>query len=303
MSSIRLILNGKKAGLEPVRSAIYEARNNADIDVRVTWESGDVARFVNEAMKEGVHRLIIGGGDGSVNEIVDALMSYPIEIRPEIAILPLGTANDFATACTIPTDFLAALHLAQNGKAFLIDCAKANDHHFINVASGGFGAQVTTNTPVELKNFLGGGAYTINGLIQSLNFKPYEGVLRVADQEENHSIVVGAICNGVQAGGGQILAPDALLDDGLLDIFSIQAFPKESALQVIHEFRDPTIDGQFVKRFKAPWLEWESDQPVPTNLDGEPISAKKIRYEVLPKQIKLVLPYDCPILVANQSTQ
>ncbi len=302
MSTIRLILNGKKAGLEPVRSAIYEARNNTDIEVRVTWESGDVARFVNEAIKEGIHRLIIGGGDGSVNEIVDALMTYPKEIRPELAILPLGTANDFATACTIPADLLAALHLAQVGEAFPIDCAKANDNHFINVASGGFGAQVTSNTPVELKNFLGGGAYTINGLIQSLNFKPYEGILRVADQEEKHSMVVGAICNGIQAGGGQILAPNALLDDGLLDVFSIQAFPAESALQVLNEFKDHTIEGQFVKRFKAPWIEWESDHPVPTNLDGEPMTAKKIRYEIVPKQIKLVLPYDCPILIANQST-
>ena len=235
-----------------------------------------------------------------MNEIVDALMNYPIEKRPEIAIFPLGTANDFATACAIPSDFLAALHLAQVGEAFSIDCAKANDNHFINVASGGFGAHVTINTPVELKNFLGGGAYTINGLIQSLNFKPYEGLVRIADQEEKHSMVVGAICNGVQAGGGQVLAPDALLDDGLLDIFSIQNFPKESALQVLNEFLDPSIDGQFVKRFKAPWIEWESDQPVPTNLDGEPLIAKKIRYEILPKQIKLVLPYDCPILVANQ---
>ena len=93
--------------------------------------------------------------------------------------MPLGTANDFATACGIPSDPLQALQLAQVGEAREVDAAQANDYHFINVASGGFGAQVTANTPVALKNFLGGGAYTLSGLIQAVNFAPYRGEVRI----------------------------------------------------------------------------------------------------------------------------
>lgn len=198
--NIRVILNGKKAGLEPVRSAIFKAREWASTDVRVTWEAGDVARLVKEACQDKCQRLVAGGGDGTVNEIVDAVLRLEPSARPEIAVLPLGTANDFATACTIPSEPLAALQLAQSGRAFGVDAVKANDHHFINVASGGFGAQVTTNTPVALKNFLGGGAYTLTGLVQAINLTSHHGKARLPDRLMDDEIIAAAICNGRQAG-------------------------------------------------------------------------------------------------------
>lgn len=121
---IRIILNGKKAGLEPVRAAIYSARENGNIEVRVTFEAGDVNRLVREACAEGCRRLVAGGGDGTVNEVVDAVLQLPVAERPELAILPLGTANDFATACSIPSDPLAALKLAQSGQSCVNLAAK-----------------------------------------------------------------------------------------------------------------------------------------------------------------------------------
>ncbi|MCK5359027.1 MAG: YegS/Rv2252/BmrU family lipid kinase, partial [Gammaproteobacteria bacterium] len=199
---IRILLNGKKAGLEPVRSAIFKARESGVVEVRSTWEGGDVERMVMEALNDGCQRLVAGGGDGTVNEVADALLKLPLEDRPELAVLPLGTANDFATACTIPTEPLAALRLAQSGQACSIDAVKANEYSFINVASGGFGAQVTANTPVALKNFLGGGAYTISGLIQALNFSPYHGEVHLPHESSRNNIIACAVCNGKQAGGG-----------------------------------------------------------------------------------------------------
>jgi len=293
---IRVLLNGKKAGLEPVRSAIFSARENGPVDVRVTWEAGDVFRLVQEACTEGCSRLVAGGGDGTVNEVADALLQLPADARPELAILPLGTANDFATACSIPANPLAALELAQSGKASAIDAVQANEYHFINVASGGFGAKVTANTPVALKNFLGGGAYTLSGLVQALNFVPYEGKVHMPEESVQSHVIFGAVCNGRQAGGGQQLAPNALLDDGLLDIVGLNHFPKEAVAQVIKEFQDPEANGEYVKRYRLPWAEWESEVEMPINLDGEPVKAKKIRFEVLPGAIKLVLPENCSII-------
>lgn len=297
--NITVILNGKKAGLEPVREAINQARKNGRVDVRVTWEGGDVRRLVQEAHADGCRRLVAGGGDGTVNEVVDALLALPVNERPELAVLPLGTANDFATACTIPTGFLEALELAQFGKAFAIDACKANDSHFINVASGGFGAQVTANTPLALKNFLGGGAYTLSGLAQALNFVPYPGRVCVPGGTAQRDVIVAAVCNGTQAGGGQQLAPEAKLDDGLLDVVALQNFPAEAMPQVISELINMPSNGTYVHYLKVPWVEWVSEVDFPVNLDGEPMQAKHIRFEVIPDAIKLVLPIDCPVLQAS----
>ena len=297
---IRVILNGKKAGLEPVRSAIFSARESGRVEVRVTWEAGDVSRLVKEACAEGCTRLVAGGGDGTVNEVTDALLQLPIAERPELAVLPLGTANDFATGCSIPTEPLAALELAQSAQSYAVDAVSANEYHFINVASGGFGAQVTANTPVAMKNFLGGGAYTLSGLVQAVNFVPYHGAVRMPNESlQNNDVIVGAVCNGRQAGGGQQLAPTALINDGLLDIVALYHFPPEALGQVIKELTETEANGDYVKRFRVPWAEWESDVEMPINLDGEPIKTNNIRFEVLPGAIKLVLPENCPLITSN----
>ena len=297
---IRVILNGKKAGLEPVRSAIFSARESGRVEVRVTWEAGDVSRLVKEACAEGCTRLVAGGGDGTVNEVADALLQLPVAERPELAVLPLGTANDFATGCSIPTEPLAALELAQSAQSYAVDAVSANEYHFINVASGGFGDQVTANTPVAMKNFLGGGAYTLSGLFQVINFVPYHGALRMPNESvQNNDVIVGAVCNGRQAGGGQQLAPTALINDGLLDSVALHHFPPEALGQVIKELTDTEANGDYVKRFRVPWAEWESDVEMPINLDGEPIKTNNIRFEVLPGAIKLVLPENCPLIASR----
>ena len=99
---IHIILNGKKAGYESVRSAIDILREEVDgIEVRVTYEYGDVKRFVNDAVRDGVARIVIGGGDGSVNEVVDAMslvscrLVRPMTLRPP-AGFPLTAWRHYA---------------------------------------------------------------------------------------------------------------------------------------------------------------------------------------------------------------
>ena len=294
--TLRIILNGKKASLEPVRQAIYVAREHFPVEVRVTWEGGDVERLISEASAEGCRRILAAGGDGTANEAVNGLMRLPEDQRPELALLPLGTANDFATACKIPIEADAAIKLAQDGKAIPVDCIKANERYFINVASAGFGAQVTSTTPVLLKNFLGGGAYTLTGIIQALNFIPYSGAFRIPGLEVDRDIIFGAVCNGRMAGGGQQLAPDALINDGMLDAMAVHHFPIKALSQVVKEVLDPSVPGDYVSRYSAPWAELESETEIPMNLDGEPFSSKKIRFEIMPESIKLVLPENSPVV-------
>ena len=293
---MRIILNGKKAGLESVRSAINRVRDHGPVEVRVTWEAGDVARMTREAIADGCTRLVIGGGDGSVKEIAEALLRLKAADRPELAILPLGTANDFAAGCSIPLDPFEALTLARTGLVYRVDGVRANDEYFVNIASGGFGAQVTSTTPVALKNFIGGGAYTLSAVVQAVGFVPYKGKLRLPDESATGNVIVGAVCNGRQAGGGQILAPEAFIDDGLLCVVGLLDFPAADLPKVLKELNSQEINGTYVKRHKVTWTEWESDTEMPINLDGEPVRARKVRFEVLPGALKIVLPHDCPMI-------
>lgn len=300
MNKALLILNGKKAGLPNIRQAVYRLREMGySLPVRVTWESGDIARFLDEACHLNLERIIIGGGDGSLNEAVNTLMASQVN-GLSLGILPLGTANDFATACAIPQTPLAALELALTGEPIPIDVIQANDRFFLNVASLGFGAVVTANTPVALKNFLGGGAYTLSGLVQALQFKPYQGQATFPHQRLANNVLIGAVCNGRTAGGGQPLAPTALVNDGLMDTFTIRVFSVVDIPEVIQELQQIVSEtgpnSKFIRRFRVPWFEVELDRPIQVNFDGEPYSANRIRFSVLPQAIQLILPENCPCL-------
>lgn len=297
MKTIRAILNGKKAGTPELRSEIMRMREQGvDLQVRVTWESQDMTRLVSEAVNQGMKRIVVAGGDGTVNEAVTALNQIEANVRPELAIIPMGTANDFATATKIPIMIREAIELAVNGDAVAVDCVQANDRYFINIAAAGFGAEITAETPVELKNFLGGGAYTLTGLVKALGFKPYDGSLTIEQGSYQGEILVGAFCNSRLAGGGQELAPNALIDDGLMDITLVHPFLPHELPQVIDEMQNPTETGQFVKHTQASWLEIDFPKALPLNLDGEPYRSRKIRFDVRSKSTRLVLPPNCPCL-------
>ena len=122
-----LILNGKSTDNLPLREAIMLLREEGmTIHVRVTWEKGDAARYVEEARKLGVATVIAGGGDGTINEVSTPLIQCEGDDIPALGILPLGTANDFATSVGIPEALDKALKLAIAGNAIAIDMAQVN---------------------------------------------------------------------------------------------------------------------------------------------------------------------------------
>ncbi len=297
---LRVIVNGKKAQDPLFREAVYSLREEGyAIEVRVTWEYGDIVRFVEEAANEGVERIAVAGGDGSVNEAINGLMRLPESQRPALGIVPMGTANDFAAACEIPPYLTDALLLALQSEAVPVDAVRANERYFVNVASGGFGAQVVAETPQSLKNFLGGGAYTLSAVIKALNFTSHRGRLVADDLDIEEETIAALVCNGRQAGGGQIIAPYAYIDDGWLDIVVILEFPIVELGEVIAELTDYEQSGVYVKRFRKKWIESIPDRKRSVNLDGEPYEAEKIRFEVVPGAIPMLLPETCPMLIRN----
>ena len=294
---LRIILNGKKADEEMVRRAVYQMRDHSTrIDVRVTWEKGDAVRMVREAAREGIGRIVAAGGDGTINEVVNGLMQLDREQRPEVALMPLGTANDFATACAIPIDPKMALQLAVAGNAHKVDIARANERYFINIATGGFGARVSADTPPLLKKYLGGIAYTLVAMIKMISYRHSRGRLLLEGIDLEGEAIAAAVCNGRQAGGGQLLAPQACIDDGLLDVVVILSFPLRDTWRAVREIRHPAKPGKYTRRFRTRWIESHPGEMRSVNLDGEPYLADSIHFEVLPAAIDLVLPDGCPCL-------
>ena len=171
----QLILNGKATCHDALQTAV--ARQQA------LGQKGEAQRFVAEAGE--VDLVIAAGGDGTLNEVVHGLMDLSTVARPVLGVVPLGTANDFATGCGIPRDPEEALALCMEGEGVPIDVGKANEHWFLNAATMGFGAEVTANTPPELKTLLGHAAYTVMGAILAINVRHYQGRLTLPDREIN----------------------------------------------------------------------------------------------------------------------
>mgnify|MGYP004709908537 FL=1 len=215
-----LILNGKSAGDDLLRQAITLLRSEGmEIQVRVTWEKGDAERYVAEAVQLGVETVIAGGGDGTINEVATALVRIQSENAPAMGILPLGTANDFATSAGIPESLDKALQLAIVGKAVPVDIAEVNGKTcFINMATGGFGTRITTETPEKLKAALGGVSYILHGLMRMDTVKPDRCEIKGENFHWQGDALVIGIGNGRQAGGGQQLCPGALVNDGLVEL-------------------------------------------------------------------------------------
>ena len=255
---------------------------------------GDARRFASETDK--VDLLIAAGGDGTLNGIVHGLMDLSEATRPILGIVPLGTANDFATGCGIPRDPGKALALCMKGKAVPIDVGKANDHWFINVASSGFGAEITATTSPKLKRLLGSAAYTVMGAILAINIHQYHRMLRMPGREITGSGPVAIIGNGRQTGGGIQVAPRACIDDGLLDVLIVRQISPTALLAAARELRKLPTDGEYISYWQTPWLEVHPDEAIPVNLDGEPLRFSTVRYEAVAKAIQLIVPPNCQLL-------
>lgn len=301
----RLILNGKATGNEDVREAVAALRERGvQLEVRVTWESGDAERYVAEAIAHGVDTIIAAGGDGSLSEVAETLAhrEEAADALPSLGLLPLGTANDFATAAEIPDEPLAALELMTHAPARPVDLLRIDADGKVwwcaNVASGGFGTEVTVETDEGLKKVLGGLAYLVTGVSRLGRIDPIQARVRAPGFEWAGGFIALGIGNGRQAGGGQVLCPEALIDDGLLDITVIPELSGEVAstfAALVKGGKRGALE-QVAERVQAPWVEIEAEVPLTLNLDGEPVQARHFRIDCVPGRVNLHVALDSPLL-------
>lgn len=327
---LRLVIHGNSAQSEPLRGVVRGLREaGVDAEVRLTFEAGDAHRFSAEAAHDG-RDILAMGGDGTLHEVVQGLCAAAGAgagggTCSALGILPGGTGNDFANAAGVPTDDLAAAaREALGSPRRSIDLVKveieeagqdSTTHHLLNVATAGLGASVTADAPEAAKRWLGNLAYLIAGVQRARELEAQEIAIVGEEADGTEYSWSGpafgvAVGNGRRAGGGALLCPRALLNDGLLDLVICPEMPFEQLLPVVGH----TLVGELLRRADAP----ESDQLLkleyrqlrrvkidclgqrtPINLDGEPYHGTTFRLEVEPRRLPTLLPSTCPLFTSS----
>ncbi|WP_454255787.1 lipid kinase YegS [Pseudomonas sp. Marseille-Q8238] len=291
-----LILHGKQALNDEVREAVKARRDEGwELAVRLTWEGGDAARLVSEALAANVPIIIAGGGDGTLREVAEALAQAGGDAS--LVLLPLGTANDFASAAAVPLIPAQALALLDQ-EPTTIDLGEVAGQLFLNMATGGFGSKITANTSEDLKKMLGGAAYLLTGLTRFSEVHAAFGRFNGPDFSWEGEFLALGIGNGRQAGGGHVLCPDARVNDGLLDICIVPA--PQDAVGTLGTLLSGGILGLESVSVSArlPWVEVDAAEGLDLNLDGEPLEGKQLRFAVRPAALRVHLPPDSPLLQA-----
>ncbi|MGV6477483.1 lipid kinase YegS [Azotobacter vinelandii] len=296
-----LVLHGRQASNEELRTAILARREAGwEIAVRLTWEAGDARRLVGEGLAAGYPTVIAGGGDGTLREVAEAMVLAGS--AASLAILPLGTANDFARAAGIPLTPAEALTLLEVAPS-PVDLGEVDGRLFLNMATGGVGSKVTASTPEELKKALGGAAYLLAGLTRLSELHASFGRFHGPGFHWEGEFLALGIGNGRQAGGGNPLCPGALVDDGLLDLCIVPA-PEdtESPLGTLGALISQRILGgaeTLSIGARLPWIEVEAPEGLDLNLDGEPANSRSLRFTTRAAALRVHLPPDSPLLCSN----
>lgn len=289
-----LVVNGKVAHDDALRVGVTSLRERGlDVAVRVTWESGDGRRLAGDGVEAGADVIVACGGDGTVGEVAAGILDRSDASSPSLAIVPMGTANDFAAAAGIPTDDVeTALGLAVDGRVSTIDVGRVDGRPFVNAATGGFGASVTADTPASLKRILGDVAYLITGLTRFGDLRPETGRIHGDGLEFEGDFWGLAVCNGPWVGPQIAIRPDARIDDGELDVLVLPRLEEEGRRRAFERFReagfaafgDETITG------RVSWLEIDLEAPINLNLDGEPVEGRSFRIEVDHAALRCAMP-------------
>ena len=254
----------------------------------------DVGEAVAAAVRRDFARIVVGGGDGTVHAAVGRLLDGAASSEVELGIVPLGTANDFAAALGLPNDPIAALRFAVEATARTTDAGQSACGTFANAVSLGFGADATRGTPSELKGLLGPLAYVVQGIGSFMDARPERARITTPEGQFEAALLVGSVCNGRRVGGFD-MAPEARVDDGLLDLVAVVDVSPEQPRTILELAQELSSgeEGAHVRRARAPWFEIEpleaASQTV--NLDGEGYRQRgPNRIEVRPGALRVVRP-------------
>jgi diacylglycerol kinase (ATP) len=288
----RLIVNpvsGSDSGPDYLRTINERLREwVGDMDIVMSVAPDDPLQAGERAARDGYDHLFIAGGDGTLNQVLNGVARVEGALSNlTFGLIPLGTGNDFANALGLPEKVDEAIKILQEGHTVAVDVGVLNDRYFINVSAGGFIAEVSDAINPQLKTVAGKLAYLIGGAKVLLDYEPVNLWLQAVEKggttRRDLSLQMYAVCNSRLVGGGRLIAPDAVINDGWLDVCVVEPMPMLEFIGLLTRVSSGDhVDDKRVAYFRACELELRFGRTIKVNTDGEVLQADRCHYRIRP---------------------
>jgi diacylglycerol kinase (ATP) len=290
----RVICNPASSGGGYDPEVLHRELEGYELEWITTESPGDATEAAGE-WRDGL--LIVVGGDGTISEVVNGLGRAEFPGGVTLAILPAGTGNDLAATLTLPEDPAEAVAVLRQNRVRTLDVVRvrsegSGEQFFINVATGGMGAEVTGAADGEMKKRWGKLTYLRSSLEVAREYGAKEVTLTLDGAERKLRAVNLAIGNCRYAGSGWLAAPRANPEDGLLDLVVIEDVGVQEVLKLA-----PTVladsdyldkEGVFFARAKEIRVE-TSPGSLEFTVDGEVIGDEPAVFAVIPQALKVIV--------------
>lgn len=267
------------------------ATEDVEFNFYATKQKGDATKASTRACAANYDMIFSCGGDGTVHEVVNGIMSS--DKKTKLAILPAGTVNDFAQQLGIPKDTSHFINLLKNENYKKVDLGKANDKYFVNVVGGGAFTNIPHTVHTDVKTILGKYAYYFYAALDipgQLN-NSYE----IEYSFDNNSLKINTflflISNTSSVGGFKYLSPKAKFNDGLLDIIIIEkTTPSDLMLIFTSLIYGHHINHSKVHYFQSKNITINSEPSINLDLDGEFGGSTPITISSVNEAIEILAP-------------
>lgn len=272
-----------KQGTESAAEALRQARiefHSPD------WTHDSLPGLVGQA-GPGFGSIIVAGGDGTISGVAGTLLKAGLPV----GLLPTGTANDLARTLGIPPELPEAARIIAAGHTRPVDVGMANDIPFFNVASIGFGVDLTRALTRDSKQRWGSIGYAVAALRVLRRLRPFTAHILLDGQDHVSRTVHLAVGNGRHYGGGMTVRHDARIDDARLDVFSLQVSSTWRLLRLLpalrHGRHDPWTE---IHTLAGQSLRVTTTRPRSVNLDGEIRTRTPVEFRVRPAALRVFVP-------------
>ena len=292
----RIILNpfaGKGKAFKSV-SEVEELfdKFGLDYEVILTDSPKQAIEFAQQAIQNGLKKIIAAGGDGTINEVVNGIIRSGKQNKIIFGIIALGGGNDFVKNFHYPKLLQDQIKKFIKPKIKKIDVGKIEEFYFINTFGVGFDAQVARSYANNL--ILNGSAGYYKAVMKELlRLKPYQIRIKLDGEVFTGKKLLISVANGRWCGGKFQLTPKAEIDDGLFDVCIIDYLNRFRIMQLLPKAQDGGHVGHpkvHICRTKSIFI--SSEIALPVYFDGElPIlkNSKQLRIDLLPAQINLII--------------
>jgi diacylglycerol kinase (ATP) len=293
MSKTCIILNPAAGSIKNLDDVVARLARLPNAEIRLTGRRGSAERFAGNAIKKGRDVIIAAGGDGTLNEVINGIGEKLGDAR--VGLIPLGTGNDFARTIGVPTDLDAAIDVIVAGETRAVDLVRVTSdevRYFVNVSAGGFSGLVNEKLTPQMKKTWGPLAYLRGAAAALAELRAYRTTLAFDNSEslmlDLYNVVVA---NGRYVGGGTLIAPEASVDDGLLDVVLIPQRPAtELALLAAQVAMGAHLTSDAIVFRRAAKLTVNSKPGMWFNVDGELVGNEPARFEILPRALRFIAP-------------